>query len=351
MDHTRFGAMPDGRDVTAYTLGPAQGPQLTVLDLGATVHRLRIPSGDGALDDIALGYADVNSYLCDANPYLGATVGRYANRIADACFTLDGVSHHLTANEGETCLHGGVEGFHSRLWTVLDHREDLLTLELGSPDGDQGFPGNLTARATYRVTPDTVAIELSATTDAPTVVSLTNHTYFNLAGGAGGTVDEHVLTVDADAYLPVNAKYIPLGHLEPVADTPLDFTRPASIGPRVRHPHPQVVQAAGIDHAYVLGGTGLRRAARLEHPRTGRFMELSTDQPSLQVYTGNYLDGTLTGRDGRLLRQGDGIALETQGNPDAPNQSIFPSQVLRAGQTYRALTQWKLGTAGRRTGS
>jgi aldose 1-epimerase len=345
MTTVRFGTMPDGRDVMAHTLRAEPGVELTVLDLGATVQRLRAPTRDRQLLDVVLGYSDVASYLSPTNPYFGATVGRYANRIADGRFTLDGKTYPLTTNEADTCLHGGTEGFHLRLWTVVDQAPDSLTLELVSPDGDQGFPGELTARAEYRVAGHTVTIELSATCDAPTVVSLTNHAYFNLGGPGSGSVEEHLLTVDADTYLPVDRRAIPLGSLDPVAGTPFDFTAPAAIGHRVRHNHPQVLRVAGIDHAFQLRGEGMRRAARLEHPDSGRFLEISTDQPSLHVYIGNRLDGTLTGRDGRLLRQSEGIALETQRHPDAPNQPAFPSPVLNPGETYRSTTTWRLGTA------
>lgn len=335
------GAMPDGRVVSACTVA-SDALELTVLDLGATVHRLRFDEG-GRRHDIALGFADVPSYLSAANPFLGATVGRYANRVAGARFTLDGVEHRLAANENGNCLHGGPEGFHTRLWTVVDHGADRVTMQLVSPDGDQGFPGELTATATYRVAGDTVTVELSATCDAPTVVSLTNHTYVNLAGAPATTVDDHLLLVEADAYLPVDDRSIPLGHLEDVHGSPFDFTVAAALGPRVRDRHPQVVLAGGIDHAFVVRGSGLRRAARLEHPASGRFLEVCTDQPTLQVYTGNRLDGTLVDRRGRLLRQGDGIALETQRHPDGPNQAAFPAPVLQPGHTYRATTTWTVG--------
>ena len=217
-----------------------------------------------------------------------------------------------------------------------------MSLELVSPDGDQGFPGELTARATYEVAPGQVTLTLTASTDAATVVSLTNHAYFNLAGTEGHAVDDHLLSVAADAFLPVDEESIPLGHAEPVAGTPFDLTSPRRLGDVVRDPHPQVRRARGLDHAYWLNGEGLRCVARLEHPGSGRILEVHTDQPSLQVYTGNLLDGRLRGRGGRLLRQGDGLALETQQFPDAPNQGWLPSPVLRPGAEYRAVTRWVL---------
>jgi aldose 1-epimerase len=315
-----------------------------VLDLGATVQSLRVPTEAGGVE-VLLGYASVERYLAAGSGYLGATVGRYANRIADGVFSLDGVSHRLAVNEGTTCLHGGPDGFHLRMWAVVESSEDAITFELTSPDGDQGFPGQLRARATYRVSAEGVSIELSATTDQPTVVSLTNHAYFNLAGPGAGTIDDHVLTVEADSYLPVDERSIPCGGLHPVAGTPFDFRRPATLGPRVRDESPQIAAVSGIDHAYHLNGHGLRRAARLEHPPSRRFLEVHTDQPSLQVYTGNQLDGTVPGREGRLLRQGDGIALETQRHPDAPNQPALGSAVLRPGERYRSITQWVIGSS------
>lgn len=335
-----FGALADGTTVKAHTLSAApDGIQLTVLDLGATVSSVRMPSPGNAFADVVLGLGTARDYASPGNPYLGATVGRYANRIRGAQFTLDGVRHELAANEGTTCLHGGPDGFSARLWSVVHSDDASVELELESPGGDQGFPGALTARVRYAVGHDTVTIEHRAVTDAPTVVSLTNHAYFDLSGQ--GTVEDHWLTVAADAYLPVDGSSIPVGRDEPVDGGPFDFRRPAEIGARVRSPHPQVRQAAGIDHAYVLRGAGLRLAARLEHPPTGRSLEVSTTQPSVQVYTGNQLDGTVTDRDGRSLGPRAGIALECQAYPDAPNQPGFPSTVLRPGEEYSATTVWR----------
>ena len=344
MAHTSsFGTLPDGSPVTAFELSAGDPAlRLTVLDLGGTVARLRVPDAAGRLVDVALGLATAGDYAAASNPYLGATVGRYANRIADARFTLEGTEHRLTANEGSTCLHGGVDGFSARRWSVLDAGTDALELSLVSPAGDQGFPGELRAVVRYEVTGDSVTITHRATTHATTVVSLTNHTYFNLAGT--GTVDDHLLEVSAEEYLPVDAHSIPTGVREPVQDTPFDFREAARIGSRVSSPHPQVRQAGGVDHALLLRSTGLRAAARLEHPASGRVLEVSTDQPSLQVYTGHKLDGTVADRDGVLLRPRAGIALECQAYPDAPNQPTFPSAVLRPGEEYHATTVWRFGT-------
>ncbi|MFL6078866.1 MAG: aldose epimerase family protein [Ornithinibacter sp.] len=335
-----FGALDDGADVTAYTLGADErGLQLTVLDLGATIARVRMPLPDGGFVDVALGLAAAGDYAAPTNPYLGSTVGRYANRIGDATFILDGVRHDLAPNEGTTCLHGGPGGFHSRQWSLVASDDTSLELQLVSADGDQGFPGEVTARVRYSVTADSITIEHVAETSAATVVSLTNHAYLNLAGE--GTIDEHRLTVAADAYLPVDERSIPLGHVEPVQDTPFDLRHGAVLGERVGADHPQVRQAGGLDHALVLGGDALRPVARLEHPPTGRSLEVSTTQPSVQVYTGQQLDGTVVDRGGRVLEPRAGVALECQAYPDAPNQPAFPSAVLRPGEEYRATTVWR----------
>jgi len=336
-----FGALRDGSRVTAFTLGTLpDGLRLTVLDLGATVARLQVPSADGGVVDVALGLAAASDYVAPTNPFLGSTVGRYANRIAGARFTLDGTEHRLVANEGDTCLHGGPGGFHSRQWLAVAATADTLELELVSPTGDQGFPGEVRAVVRYEVTADAVTIEHRAVTDAPTVVSLTNHTYFNLAGH--GTVDDHLLEVAADEYLPVDARSIPTGSREPVQDSPFDFRESAELSTRVGSSHPQVHRTGGIDHAFVLAGDGLRRGARLTHPSSGRALEVTTTQPSVQVYTGQKLDGTLVDRAGRRLEARAGIALECQAFPDAPNQPQFPSTVLLPGQEYLATTVWRL---------
>jgi aldose 1-epimerase len=335
-----FGALDDGSDVTAYTLAADErGVELTVLDLGATIARVRMPLRDNDFIDVALGLATARDYAAPTNPYLGSTVGRYANRIGGATFTLDEVRHDLAPNEGTTCLHGGPGGFHSRQWSLVAHDDTSIELQLVSPDGDQGFPGEMTARVRYSVTADSVTIEHLATTTAPTVVSLTNHAYLNLAGE--GTVDEHVLTVAADAYLTVDESAIPLGHTVPVDGTPFDLRHGAVLGERVGADHSQVRQAGGIDHAFVLAGAGLRPGARLEHPPTGRSLEVSTTQPSVQVYTGHKLDGTVTDRSDRVLESRAGVALECQAYPDAPNQPAFPSAVLRPGEEYHATTVWR----------
>ncbi|MFE7629320.1 aldose epimerase family protein [Kocuria sp. NPDC057446] len=334
-----FGTLPDGREVTAHVLGAPGGPVLRVLDLGATVQSLHLPDGSGGTVDVALGHPDAAGYAEHADAFLGSVVGRYANRISGARFRLDGELVRLAANEDGNTLHGGPDGFHRRTWQVLDAGPDRLVLELVSPDGDQGFPGRLSLRAAYAVTGHTVALDLEARTDAPTVVGPASHVYLNLAGEGSGTVDDHRLAVEADRYLPVGPDGLPLGGLAAVTGTPFDLTAPARIGDRVRAEHPQTIAVGGIDHSFHLRGTGLRRAARLEHPASGRSVELWTDQPALQVYTGNSLD--TTGSSGRRYRQGDGVALEPQRHPDSPNRPELTDPVLRPGQTWQSRTEWR----------
>ncbi|MFI7579876.1 galactose-1-epimerase, partial [Kocuria kalidii] len=295
----------------------------------------------GATTNLALGHPDATGYTAPPEAFLGAVVGRYANRIAGAGFPLDDVLVELAANEGGNTLHGGPEGFHRRLWRTVAAAPDRLTLELISPHGDQGFPGELTVTATYRVRGHTVTLDLDARTDAPTVASLASHLYLNLAGEGAGTIEDHRLTVTADSYLPVDDHGLPTGALTPVAGTPLDLTTPARLGDRMRAEHPDITAVGGIDHSFHLRGAGLRRAARLEHPASGRSVELFTDQPALQVYTGNALDGTITGPAGHPYHAGAGIALEPQHHPDSPNHPERTDPVLRPGETYHSRTEWR----------
>ncbi|HYN68550.1 MAG TPA: aldose epimerase family protein [Ornithinibacter sp.] len=338
-----FGTLPDGSPVHVHTIGGADRPLVRVLDFGATVVSLEAfaPDAGGRRADVVLGHPGLAGYTASPTAYLGAIVGRYANRIASSTFTLNGRTHTLAANEGRTCLHGGPEGFHSRLWRVAEASTDAIRLELTSADGDQGFPGELTTTVTYRVSTSSVHVDITARTTAPTVVNVTNHSYWNLAGEGAGSVDSHLLTVDADEYLPIDDHSIPLGGPEPVEGTALDLRRAREIGATVRADDPQTAITRGLDHCLLIRGEGMRRAARLEHPGTGRALEVHSDQPGLQVYTGNYLDGSIVGSSGRRYRQGDGVALETQRLPDAPNRSWRPSPVLDPDDTYHSSTEWR----------
>lgn len=326
------------------TIGSEPGPVVEVLTLGATVHRMVVGCGDGERRNVVLGHPDLAERRASGD-YIGGTIGRYANRIAGGRFTLDGDEVRVGTHDRGNSLHGGPDGFDLRVWDVVSHTSDEVVLSLVSPDGDQGFPGTVTATVRYRVRAEAVGVEMEATTDAPTVVNLTNHAYLQLDGEGTGTVDDHLLTVEADAYTPVDDTGIPLGDHAPVEGTPFDLRTPTRIGDAVRAEHPQVVAARGIDHNYVVRGSGLRPAAVLASPRTRTCVELWTDQPGVQVYTGNVLDGSRRGTGGGRYRQGDGIALEPQLFPDSPNRPDWPSAVLRPGETYRSRMEWRFGTS------
>ena len=331
--------LPDGRVVTSLTIGAAPGPVAEVTTLGAAVERLVVTCGDGIRRNVVLGHAGVADRLTSGS-YLGGTIGRYANRIAGGRFDLDGRGVRVAAHDRGNSLHGGPDGFDRRVWDVVRHTPGELVLSMVSPDGDQGFPGTVAVQVRYLVEEEAVHVEMTATTDAPTVVNLTNHAYFNLDGEGAGAVDGHLLTVHGESYTPVDDTGIPLGDHEPVAGTPFDLREPRRIGSVVRESHPQLTAAGGLDHNFVVRGEGLRTCAVLESPATGTRLRLLSDQPGLQVYTGNYLDGTTRGTSERLYRQGDGVALEPQLFPDSPNRSGWPSPVLRPGERYAARLAW-----------
>ena len=331
----------DGQLVQSLELGTAPGPVLHLLTLGATVRRLEVTGGDGRRRNIVLGHPTPADYLASTD-YIGGTIGRYANRIAAGRFPLEGATVQLATHDRGNHLHGGPDGFDRRLWAVVDRGPDHAVLRLESPAGDQGFPGALVAEVRFEVTPSGVRIDFQATADAATVVNLTNHAYFNLDGDGAGTIDDHELTVHGSAYTPVDRTGIPLGGHAPVAGTPFDFRSPTAIGWAVRQDHEQVAWARGIDHNLVLDGSGWRPVAVLESARTATRLTLHTDQPGLQVYTGNVLDGSRRSTEGGLYRQGDGIALEPQLFPDSPNHPEWPSATLLPGETYRAAIAWAL---------
>jgi len=335
VERRSFGRLPDGTDVDLFTLA-AGGLTVAVATYGALVHQLWAPGRDGPTN-LVLGYGCLDDYVADEHSYLGAIVGRYANRIANARFELDGVAHRLSANEDANCLHGGMAGFDKRVWHVVRTRtaRDVvaITLRYESADGEEGFPGTLAVTVTYTVGPGTgLRVDYHAVTDRPTVVNLTSHVYWQLGGEGAGRVDDHVLTVGASHYLPVSLEMIPTGEVAPVAGTPLDFTQPATIGARIAEPFEQLVRAEGYDHHFVLDGGC--PAARLEHPASGRVLEIETTEPGIQVYSGNHLDGPY-GRRG-------GMALEPQHCPDSPNRPSFPSTVLRPGSVFSSTTTYRL---------
>ena len=339
-----FGTLPDGSPVIRYTLSRPGGLTLRVLTYGGIVQSLEVPDAHGDVANVVLGFASLHEYLASDNTYFGGLIGRFANRLAGGRFSLDDKSYTVDVNAAGNCLHGGRSGFDKRLWHAEPLSDNELRLSLTSPDGDQGFPGRLNVEVTYSLLDSGVRIDYRATTDAPTVVNLTNHSYFNLAGEGSGSVEAHTLVIDADEFTPVNPVLIPTGEVAAVAGTPLDLRRETTIGARLRDPHPQLLAAKGYDHNYVLRGTGLRRAARLADPATGRVLEVLTDQPGLQLYSGNFLDGSHVGTGRRAYRQGDGLALETQHFPDSPNHPAFPSTVLRPGQLFATSTTWQFHT-------
>lgn len=339
-----FGTLPDGLPATRYTIGSPDGLLMRVLDLGAVIQELWVPDATGRRANVVLGCADVGGYLKTPSDYYGAVVGRVANRVAGAEVDLDGTTYQLPANDGPHTLHGGPDGFHRRLWDVAHLDERSIVLVLVSPDGDGGLPGEVAVRVSYEVSAEEVRIGYVATTDAPTFVNLTHHAHFNLAGGGSGSVDGHLLSVAADRYTPVGADLLPTGELADVSGTPLDLRQARRIGDGVRSGHVQVRRGNGYDHNLVLSAPPGEPAAVLLDPASGRRLELSTDQPGLQVYTCNVMDGTQIGSSGRAYRQGDGVALETQHFPDAPHhegEPGWPSVVLRPGQELRSTTTWR----------
>jgi aldose 1-epimerase len=344
----RYGRTPDGQEVEAFTLRNARGLELRAITYGATITSLRVPDRQGRFADVVLGWRDLEGYLAGAG-YLGCVVGRYGNRIAGGRFVLDGQPHQLTVNDGGNHLHGGRRGFDKVVWKgePFEGKSGAgLAFLYTSPRGEEGYPGTLRARVTYTLTDaDELVVDYTATTDEPTHVNLTQHSYFNLAGEGSGDVLGHELEVAADRYTPVDETLVPLGTLSPVAGTPFDFRTPAAIGDRIGVKDPQIERGRGYDHNFVLGPAGAwKRAARVRDPVSGRTLEVRTTEPGLQVYTGNLLDGT-PGKSGRAYAPRSGLCLETQHFPDSPNRPAFPPTVLRPGDRYRSTTTFAFGVA------
>jgi aldose 1-epimerase len=343
-----WGSVPEGA-VDRYTLTNARGTVVRILSYGGIIQSIEVPDRDGHRANVALGFDHLDDYA-SKSPYFGAITGRYANRIAGGTFSLDGVRFRVPVNDGTNSLHGGTVGLDKHVWQaapVREGAEPALTLRHVSPAGDQGYPGLLRLTVTYTLTAqDAIRIDYLASTDAPTVVNLTNHTYFNLAGEGSGSVYDHVVQVHADRYTPVDARLIPTGKVDGVAGTPLDFTEPHPIGARIRDNFSQLLLVTGYDHNFVLrhDGAGLRAAARVVEPASGRVLTVETDQPGVQFYTGNFLTGSLVGTSGRAYRQGDGFALETQHFPDSPNHPQFPSTALYPGDVYHTTTVYRFDT-------
>jgi aldose 1-epimerase len=339
MKSEEFGTTPAGERVERFVLDNGDGLRVSVLTYGAVIQSIEVPGASGEVADVVLGCDSMDGYLTRSR-YFGALVGRYGNRVAGARFVLDGVTHRLVANEGENTLHGGKQGFDKRVWSAESSGDDSVTLSYVSPDGEEGFPGTLRCSVTYTVTvAGELRLDYRARTDAPTVLNLTNHSYFNLAGAGSGDVLGQVVTLDADRYLPVNPAKIPTGDLAPVAGTPFDFTRPRPLGERIENGHPQLRIGGGYDHCYALNaGDGVK--ARVFDPGSGRVMEVLTTEPGVQFYTGNGLDPDVTGYGRRSA-----LCLETQHYPDSPNQRYFPSTVLRPGEEYNSTTVYRFSVA------
>jgi aldose 1-epimerase len=346
-----FGTMPDGALIEAIEMDDGRGVRARIVTVGAALQSLECPDREGRSADVVLGFDEGGRYALEGH-YLGATVGRYANRIGGGRFLLDGQEVRLPLNDGAHHLHGGPEGWHRRLWRIEEiggGEEAFVRLSLESPDGDGGYPGHVRAEALYALSAERgLAISYRATTDKPTVIGITNHAYFNLAGAGGDeTVLGHRLTIAADDYLPVEPGAIPTGERRTVAGGAFDFREPAVIGSRIRAAEPQLLLGRGYDHNFVLRDPAgeLRRAARVEHPGSGRVLELLTTAPGLQFYTGNFLDGTMAGKGGRAYRQSDGFCLEPQPFPDTPNRPDFPSARLDPGAVYEHRMVWRLSIA------
>jgi aldose 1-epimerase len=339
-----FGSTAGGEAVERFTLTSASGVTISVLSFGGVIQSILVPDRTGALADVTLGYDTLTGYEKDKS-YLGALVGRYANRIRAGRFSLDGRDYTLAQNAGGNHLHGGMRGFNKAVWSVepLDNGGDVgLVLRHVSRDGDEGYPGTLRVQVTYRLTPiGELAIDFSATTDAATPVNLTQHAYFNLAGSGSGDILGHVLELNASRFTPVDATLIPTGELRSVRGTPFDFSTPETVGARIDADDEQLRLAGGYDHNFVLdraAASELSLAARLSDPVSGRGIDIHTTEPGIQFYTGNFLDGTVMGKSGVPHRYRSGLALETQHFPNSPNEPAFPSTILRPGAEHRSRT-------------
>jgi aldose 1-epimerase len=345
-----FGTLPDGREVALYTLVNDNGLQAAISNYGGIVVSLHTPDRDGQMGDVVLGFDTLDEYV-DHNPFFGCLVGRFGNRIAGGRFALEGVEYTLARNAGQNHLHGGVAGFDKQLWDARASETPegpALELAYTSPDGEEGYPGTLSVQVVYTLTDDNaLKIAYAAVTDKPTVVNLTNHSYFNLSAGAADDILAHEMTINADLYTPVDETLIPTGELHAVEGTPLDFRAAMPVGARIEADHRQLHLGGGYDHNWVVNGRpgDLRLAARVAEPTSGRIMHVLTAEPAVQFYAGNMMPPSMPGKGGRAYLRRGGLCLETQHYPDSPNQPHFPSTVLQPGETYRTTTIYRFSAA------
>jgi aldose 1-epimerase len=346
-----FGKTNDGRAVDLYTLTNQKGMEVAITNFGGIIVALKVPDRKGKIDDVVLGYDALDGYLLN-KAFFGAIIGRYGNRIAHGKFTLDGKTYTLPKNDGDNTLHGGPEAFNKRLWGAMDvstSKGQALELTYRSPDGEEGFPGDLEVKVIYTLSREQneLTIAYSATTDKDTVVNLTNHSYFNLAGQGNGDILNHQLRILGDRITAVDATLIPTGELRPVKETPFDFTQATAIGARINQDDPQLKLGKGYDHNFVLNahpkGTPALAAEAYE-PASGRVLQVLTTEPGVQFYSGNFLDGTIRGKGGKVYNYRYGFCLETQHFPDSPNHPAFPSTELKPGQTYSTTTIFRFST-------
>ncbi|MFJ4142506.1 aldose epimerase family protein [Pseudomonas sp. NPDC089734] len=346
-----FGRLSDGTTIEKYTLHNSHGLQASIITYGATLQSLKVPDKNGKVEDVVLGFDDVQGYQNNGTVYFGATIGRFGNRLAGGAFTLDGKTYRVPLNDKTNALHGGNQGFDKRIWKARSVQGDGwvgVKLSYLSPDGEMGFPGALLTEVTYRLNDQNeLKIDYHASTDKPTVLNLTNHSYFNLAGAGNGDILQQVATLHASHYTPVNDKLIPTGELAPVAGTPMDFLKPTAFGKHIRDDHQQLQYAeakqGGFDFNWVLDTKGdvKKLAAEVSDPQSGRRLQLFTTEPGVQLYTGNFLDGSIHGKDGKVYPHWGAFTLETQHYPDAPNQPAFPATRLDPGKAYTQTTVFK----------
>ena len=343
-----YGKTAAGENVDLYTLRNSKGVEAKITNYGGILVSLKVPDRNGKFDDVVLGFNDLESYLTKNDPYMGALIGRYGNRIAKGRFTLNSVEYKLAVNNGENHLHGGIKGFDKVIWTGHEMKTPAgpaVVLTYLSKDLEEGYPGNLNVRVVYTLTNrNELKIDYSATTDKDTVTNLTHHSYFNLAGEGNGDILSHVVTINANRFVPTDAGSIPTGELKSVAGTPFDFLKATAIGARINQDDEQLKFGNGYDHTWVINGRGMRLAATAYEATSGRVMQVWTTEPGVQFYTGNFLNGTLTGKSGKIYARRNGFCFETQHYPDSPNQPSFPTTTLKKGATYKSTTIYRFSS-------